>query len=69
MAGNAAEWVADYFDFRYYRYASSRNGSWASPADHAQAFFRDSSHAGRPNLRVGFRCAKSLAKAEEDCTE
>jgi formylglycine-generating enzyme required for sulfatase activity len=83
MAGNAAEWVADYFDFRYYSYAPSRNpqgpseilghglrgGSWASPADHAQTFFRDSSHAGRPNLRVGFRCAKSLTKGEEDCTE
>lgn len=71
MAGNAAEWVADYFDFDYYTYAPERNphgpdqvldhslrgGSWASPSLHAQTFFRDSSHSVRPNPRVGFRCA------------
>jgi formylglycine-generating enzyme required for sulfatase activity len=74
MAGNAAEWVADYFDFTYYTYAPDRNpsgpdqimdhslrgGSWASPAEQAQTFFRDSSHSARPNLRVGFRCALTL---------
>ncbi|MGH2592241.1 MAG: formylglycine-generating enzyme family protein [Anaerolineae bacterium] len=74
MAGNVAEWVADYFDSRYYTYAPDRNpkgprivvdhvlrgGSWASPPEHAQTFFRDSSHSVRPNPRVGFRCAQTL---------
>ncbi|MGD1994059.1 MAG: SUMF1/EgtB/PvdO family nonheme iron enzyme [Anaerolineae bacterium] len=76
MAGNAAEWVADYFDWEYYRYAPERNpqgadsvldhvvrgGSWASPPEYAQTFFRDSSHSARPNRRVGFRCAMSVAQ-------
>jgi formylglycine-generating enzyme required for sulfatase activity len=74
MAGNTAEWVADYFDFDYYRYAPEHNpkgpdrvmdhvlrgGSWASPREHVQTFFRDSSHSARPNPRVGFRCAQSM---------
>lgn len=74
MAGNAAEWVVDTFDFDYYSYAPEHNppgpdlamdhvlrgGSWASPREHAQTFFRDSSHSARPNRRVGFRCAMSL---------
>lgn len=72
MAGNAAEWVSDYFDFTYYTYAPDHNptgpdqvldhglrgGSWASPSEHAQTFFRDSSHAVVPNPRLGFRCAR-----------
>lgn len=75
MAGNAAEWVADYFDFAYYSYGPDHNppgpdqvmdhglrgGSWASPREHAQTYFRDSSHSARPNMRVGFRCAQSVA--------
>lgn len=74
LAGNAAEWVADYFDFSYYSRAPDRNpagpsavldhglrgGSWASPAAHAQTFFRDSSHSTRPNPRAGFRCAQTI---------
>jgi formylglycine-generating enzyme len=73
MAGNAAEWVADYFDFTYYTYAPDQNpqgpelvldrglrgGSWASTAKYAQTFYRDSSHSVKPNLRVGFRCTLS----------
>ncbi len=75
MAGNAAEWVADYFDAGYYANAPNRNppgpdvvldrvlrgGSWASPPVQAQTFFRDSSHSVRPNQRVGFRCAQTLS--------
>ena len=74
MAGNAAEWVADYFAFDYYQQSPTRNpqgpeevmdhglrgGSWASPAAQTQTFFRDSSHSASPNLRVGFRCAKTV---------
>ena len=77
MAGNAAEWVSDYFDPLYYTYApdenptgadqvldhSLRGGSWDSPAEQAQTFFRDSSHSVRPNPRVGFRCALSVVDA------
>ncbi len=76
MAGNAAEWVADYFAFGYYHHAPAHNppgpdrvmdhvlrgGSWASPREHAQTYFRDSSHSARPNVRVGFRCARSVAE-------
>jgi iron(II)-dependent oxidoreductase len=76
MAGNVAEWVADSFDPDYYTYAPDRNppgpdvvldhglrgGSWASPSEHAQTFFRDSSHSVRPNPRVGFRCARSMGE-------
>jgi sulfatase modifying factor 1 len=71
MCGNASEWVADHFDPEYYSVSPDRNpqgpasvldhglrgGSWASPREHVQTFFRDSSHSVRPNLRVGFRCA------------
>jgi formylglycine-generating enzyme required for sulfatase activity len=74
MAGKAAEWVADTFDPDYYLRAPERNppgpdeildhglrgGSWASPREHAQTFFRDSSHSARPNPRVGFRCVGSV---------
>ncbi len=74
MIGNAAEWVADYYDPAYYTYGPDRNprgpdmvldhglrgGSWASPSKYAQAFFRNSSHCVRPNPRVGLRCARSV---------
>ncbi len=74
MCGNAAEWVADYFDPEYYQAAPARNptgptlvldhglrgGSWASHSAEARTFMRDSSHSVRPNPRVGFRCARSL---------
>lgn len=80
MAGNVAEWVSDYFEFDYYTYAPDRNpagaekvldhglrgGSWASDAEAAKAFFRDSSHSVKPNERVGFRCALTLPDENED---
>jgi formylglycine-generating enzyme required for sulfatase activity len=74
MAGNASEWVADYFDRTYYRDAPDRNptgptevldhglrgGSWYLDSRYAQTFWRDSSHCAMPNYRVGFRCARSV---------
>jgi len=73
MAGNAAEWVADYFDFSSYQAAPERNptgpttpgdhglrgGSYDSTPEQATTYFRDSSHSTAPNPRVGFRCALS----------
>jgi formylglycine-generating enzyme required for sulfatase activity len=73
MAGNVAEWVADFFDPAYYSVAPLENplgparildhglrgGSWASTRDEVTSFFRDSSHSVLPNPRVGFRCARS----------
>jgi formylglycine-generating enzyme required for sulfatase activity len=74
MAGNASEWVADFYDPAYYSQAPNRNppgpalildhglrgGSWDSPAAQATTTFRNSSHSVTPNPRVGFRCALSL---------
>lgn len=74
LIGNAAEWVADTFDSRYYTSAPDHNppgpsivtdhvlrgGSYASPKEHASVYFRDSSHSARPNPRVGFRCAQTM---------
>lgn len=73
MAGNAVEWLNDYFAFDYYPTSPDHNptgptrvmdhvmrgGSFNSPWQHAQTFFRDSSHLVRQNHRAGFRCALS----------
>ena len=73
MSGNAAEWVADYYDASYYTSAPDENpqgpeavldhvlrgGSFASVAEQLSTFFRNSSHSVLPNARVGFRCAAS----------
>jgi formylglycine-generating enzyme required for sulfatase activity len=70
MAGNALEWVADYFDPAYFAEGTTqdpkgpeqvldhglRGGSWTSPHEQATTYFRDSSHSVLPNGRVGFRC-------------
>lgn len=72
MCGNAAEWVADYFNFADYSASPDHNptganevwdhglrgGSFATSAEQATSYFRDSSHSAKPNLRVGFRCAR-----------
>lgn len=76
MSGNAAEWVADFYDPAYYLSSPDHNplgpvvildhglrgGSFASPPEQATTCFRDSSHSVMPNPRVGFRCALSLPR-------
>jgi formylglycine-generating enzyme required for sulfatase activity len=71
MAGNVAEWVADYYDAGYYAVAPDvdptgpaavtnrvrRGGSWAADSDEARTSRRTSSHGSSPDLRAGFRCA------------
>ncbi|MBX3235553.1 MAG: SUMF1/EgtB/PvdO family nonheme iron enzyme [Nitrospiraceae bacterium] len=74
MAGNAAEWVADWFGIDYYvtmpdrnppgpttgRYKVVRGGSWKS----TPALLRTSTRSGAaPDQRaatIGFRCARSV---------
>jgi formylglycine-generating enzyme required for sulfatase activity len=76
MSGNAAEWIADYYDPVYYDYGprvnprgpsevldhSLRGGSWDSSAGQATTYFRNSSHSVLPDERVGFRCARSSSQ-------
>jgi formylglycine-generating enzyme required for sulfatase activity len=69
MAGNAAEWVNDWFDYGYYARSPERNphgaesgtsrvvrgGNWDSSPDWVSCFYRD---AWEPDAYLaGFRCA------------
>lgn len=72
MAGNAAEWVADWFDPNYYRTAplsdptgpvrgaikSMRGGSWLKPAASLRASDRDWGTLDSRPSGTGFRCAQ-----------
>ena len=72
MAGNAAEWVADWFDPNYYRSAplsdptgpsrgaikAMRGGSWLKPAMSLRTSDRDWSTTDSRPSGTGFRCAK-----------
>lgn len=75
MAGNAAEWVTDWFGIDYYmtmpernppgpstgRYKVVRGGSWKS----APALLRTATRSGAPpdqrSATIGFRCARSMS--------
>jgi formylglycine-generating enzyme required for sulfatase activity len=74
MAGNAAEWVADWLDESYYQRSPERNpkgpdsgqyrvvrgGSWNGLPVLLRASLRYSSTPGHRRLNFGFRCARGL---------
>ncbi|MCS6897456.1 MAG: formylglycine-generating enzyme family protein [Nitrospira sp.] len=75
MAGNAREWVADWYDADYYAQApdhnpqgpdkkgvvrSIRGGSWHSPAADIRAAARGRGGFALQTHGTGFRCARSL---------
>jgi formylglycine-generating enzyme required for sulfatase activity len=73
MAGNAAEWVEDWFGSDYYasvpernpqgpasgRYKSVRGGSWKSHQVMLRTGTRGGSAPDQRSATIGFRCAKS----------
>ncbi len=75
MAGNAREWVSDWYDAEYYRDAPERNpqgpdkkgvvrsirgGSWHSPASDITTTARGRGGFALQTHGTGFRCARSL---------
>lgn len=80
MAGNAREWVADWYEADYYAQAPNRNpqgpekkgvvrsirgGSWHSPANDIRAAARGRGGFALQTHGTGFRCARSLNTATE----
>ncbi|MFO0708090.1 MAG: SUMF1/EgtB/PvdO family nonheme iron enzyme [Nitrospira sp.] len=75
MAGNAREWVADWYDADYYKHAPDRNpqgpdkkgvvrsirgGSWHSPVADITTSARGRGGFALQTHGTGFRCARSL---------
>ncbi|MCP9452377.1 MAG: formylglycine-generating enzyme family protein [Nitrospira sp.] len=74
MAGNAAEWVADWFGIDYYatmpsrnptgppngRYKVVRGGSWKSAPEMLRTATRSGALPDQRTATIGFRCAKSI---------
>ncbi len=80
MAGNAREWVSDWYDPDYYKHAPARNpqgpdrkgvvrsirgGSWHSPLADITAPARGRGGFALQTHGTGFRCARSLEKQIE----
>lgn len=76
MAGNAAEWVSDWYDREYYGKSPERNpegpgegerrvirgGSWSDPPAGIRATARVSAEPDYRDLTLGFRCALDVPK-------
>lgn len=75
MAGNAREWVSDWYDAEYYRHAPDRNpqgpdkkgvvrsirgGSWHSPASDITTSARGRGGFALQTHGTGFRCVRGL---------
>lgn len=80
MAGNAREWVSDWYDADYYQHAPNRNpqgpdkkgvvrsirgGSWHSPASDITTTARGRGGFALQTHGTGFRCARSLENAPQ----
>jgi len=80
MAGNAAEWVQDWFGTDYYaymptknpagptngRYKSVRGGSWKSNVAMLRTATRSGATPEQRTATIGFRCAKSVPSMPPD---
>jgi sulfatase modifying factor 1 len=76
MAGNAAEWVADWYDREYYAQSPKENpsgpssgekkvirgGSWGDPPRNLRVTARSSADPNCQDQSVGFRCAMDASK-------
>ena len=76
MAGNAAEWVADWYDRHYYDESPERNpqgpesgdrkvlrgGSWEDEPVRLRVTARAKAESEFHDLTIGFRCAKNAEK-------
>lgn len=72
MAGNMAEWTADWFEHDYYKqgvnenpsgpatghYKVIRGGAWSDPAKRVTVFFRNWVRPEQKSPNIGIRCAK-----------
>ena len=76
MAGNAAEWVADWYDREYYAKSPDKNpkgpdsgerrvirgGSWSDSPAGLRATARVAAEPDFQDLTIGFRCARDVSK-------
>jgi formylglycine-generating enzyme required for sulfatase activity len=79
MAGNAAEWVGDWYDADYYKTAPFkipkgpetgkfrvyRGGSWNESSVNARAAKRFMAAQHQTSAVIGFRCVKDVSSSEE----